>query len=183
MDNIKHILLISGKRKCGKDYISEKLKNKLGASSQIIRISEPIKSEWAQKMQLDLNQLLSDGPYKEKYRKDMITWSDTVRQQDYGYFCRTAMEKANSEIVIVSDVRRKNDIRYFKEVYGEKVLCIRLSCPDIIRMERGYLFTPGIDDIESECGLDDYDNWDLHLKNDSRINPDQIVAAIIAKMF
>lgn len=44
-------------------------------------------------MNLDLKELLSDGPLKEKYRKDMITWSDEVRAKDYGYFCRVAMEK------------------------------------------------------------------------------------------
>lgn len=44
-------------------------------------------------MNLDLKELLSDGPYKEKYRKGMITWSDEVRKQDYGYFCKAAMEK------------------------------------------------------------------------------------------
>lgn len=43
-------------------------------------------------MNLDLKELLSDGPYKEKYRKDMIVWSDEVRQKEYGYFCRVAME-------------------------------------------------------------------------------------------
>ena len=42
---------------------------------------------------MDLKELLSDGPLKEKYRKDMITWSDEVRAKDYGYFCRVAMEK------------------------------------------------------------------------------------------
>lgn len=44
-------------------------------------------------MNLDLKELLSDGPYKEKYRKDMITWSDEVRAREYGYFCESAMEK------------------------------------------------------------------------------------------
>ncbi|XP_075145060.1 phosphomevalonate kinase [Haematobia irritans] len=182
MDNIKSIILISGKRKCGKDYISEKLQKRLGSISQIVRISEPIKSEWAQKMQLNLNELLSDGPYKEKYRKDMIIWSDTVRHQDYGYFCRTAMDKANAEIVIVSDVRRKNDVRYFKEVYGNKVFCIRLTCPEEIRSQRGFTFTPGVDDIESECGLDDYHEWDLIFQNDSKVDADHITATIIDKI-
>lgn len=44
-------------------------------------------------MNLDFKELLSDGPYKEKYRKDMITWSDEVRARKYGYFCEAAMEK------------------------------------------------------------------------------------------
>lgn len=75
------------------EHTCESSHSRLGDRCQIVRISEPIKSEWARKMQLDLAELLSDGPYKEKYRKDMIDWSDEVRKQDYGYFCKTAMEK------------------------------------------------------------------------------------------
>lgn len=62
--------------------------------AEIIRISEPIKSHWAKEKGLDLNELLSDGPYKEKYRKEMIDWSDDIRQKDPGYFCRLAIEKS-----------------------------------------------------------------------------------------
>lgn len=65
---------------------------------EIIRISEPIKSEWAKKLNLDLQMLLSDGPYKEKYRKDMIDWSDEIRAKDYGFFCRKAIQKGTKEI-------------------------------------------------------------------------------------
>lgn len=66
---------------------------RLGSNlSQIVRISAPIKTEWSKKLNLNLNELLSDGPYKEKYRRDMIEWSDGVRAKDYGYFCRAAME-------------------------------------------------------------------------------------------
>lgn len=63
-------------------------------SAEIIRISEPIKSHWAKEKGLDLNQLLSDGPYKENYRKEMIIWSDQVRSTDPGYFCRAAIDRS-----------------------------------------------------------------------------------------
>lgn len=33
---------------------------------------------------------MSDGPYKEQHRLDMINWSDSVRAEDPGYFCRAA---------------------------------------------------------------------------------------------
>lgn len=62
--------------------------------AEIIHISEPIKSHWAKEKELNLNELLSDGPYKEKYRKEMIDWSDNVRQTDPGYFCRLSIEKS-----------------------------------------------------------------------------------------
>lgn len=155
--------------------------DRLFERSQIVRISEPIKSEWAEHHQLDLEQLLSDGPYKEKYRKDMIVWSDEVRTKDYGYFCRAAMLQASQPIVIVSDIRRQNDIKFFREIYGERVVTIRLTCPEIIRAERGWIYTLGVDDVESECGLDDYENWDLILENNNALDGEQIVDLVFAK--
>lgn len=66
--------------------------------AEIIRISEPIKSHWANEKGLNLAQLFTDGPYKEIYRKEMIDWSDSIRAQDPGYFCREAMQKGITRI-------------------------------------------------------------------------------------
>lgn len=63
-------------------------------SAEIIHISEPIKSHWAREKGLDLKELLSDGPYKEQYRKEMIIWSDGVRQKDPGFFCNISILKS-----------------------------------------------------------------------------------------
>ncbi|XP_004522686.1 probable phosphomevalonate kinase [Ceratitis capitata] len=165
MENVKKIILISGKRKSGKDHISATLQNIVRDRSQIVRISEPIKTEWAKRLNLNLNELLSDGPYKEKYRKDMIEWSEDVRAKDYGYFCRAAMLHAHTEIIIVSDIRRKTDIKYFLETYGTLVHTVRIMAKDEIRIERGWHFTKGVDDVASECDLDDYTQWDIVLQN------------------
>lgn len=34
-------------------------------------------------------------------------------------------------------------------------------------MRRGYVFTPSIDDAETECGLDNYTDWTDVVENDS----------------
>ncbi|TDG45229.1 hypothetical protein AWZ03_008384 [Drosophila navojoa] len=166
---MQKILLISGKRKCGKDFIAERLLNRLADRALIVRISEPIKKEWANKLQLDIQAMLSDGPYKEQYRRDMIVWSDEVRRRDYGFFCRAAMEQApvdQVEYVIVSDVRRKNDIRWFRETYGpQMVQTLRLTSLPETRKARGWQFTAGVDDEPSECDLDD-SSFDYVLEND-----------------
>lgn len=60
-------------------------------------------------------------------------------------------------------------------------MCIRLTCPEIIRAERGWIFTVGIDDIESECGLDDFEQWDLVIENNNQLNGDEIVDLIVNK--
>lgn len=128
--------------------------------------------------------MLSDGPYKEQYRRDMIIWSDEVRRKEYGFFCRAAMEQAKAaaaqvEYVIVSDIRRKNDIRWFRETYGpDMVTTLRLtSCPGT-RQARGWQFTTGVDDVPSECDLDDA-TFDHVLENDT---PDESGEQIVDRL-
>ncbi|XP_036331051.1 probable phosphomevalonate kinase [Rhagoletis pomonella] len=181
MSGMKKILLISGKRKSGKDYISSALHNILSDRSQIVRISTPIKGEWAKRLNLNLNELLSDGPYKENFRKDMIEWSDSVRAEDYGYFCRAAMLDAKAEIIIVSDIRRKTDIKYFRETYGPLVYTVRINTKNTVRIDRGWIFTSGVDDVVSECDLDDYQQWDLVLENNCKSDGEECIKAITTK--
>lgn len=68
-------------------------------------------------------------------------------------------------IWIVSDIRRKNDIRWFKETYGDLIRTIRITADEETRKKRGFVFKSGVDDVASECGLDDYMEWDLVIDN------------------
>jgi phosphomevalonate kinase len=61
----------------------------------MIKISAPIKTHWAQKHDLNFDELMSAGEYKEKHRQDMIKWSEEIRKKDYGYFCKAAVEMFN----------------------------------------------------------------------------------------
>lgn len=162
------VLLISGKRKSGKDYIAEKLCALLDGKCCILRISEPIKSYYATTHNLSLEALMSDGPLKEKYRKSMTEWSEEQRFKDPGCFCEAACTKAEAkELWIVSDVRRKTDMEWFKKTYGEKIRSVRIETDLETRKDRGWNFVEGIDDTIGECGLDDYDSWDLMINNNS----------------
>lgn len=178
VNNPKVIVLISGKRKCGKDYLAEKLLSELsegGVSVVVVRISGPLKKEYSRLHGLDLDHLMDSGPYKEEFRKDMVRWSDEVRKKDPCYFCRIAATEAvnssQSDVFIVSDIRRPADVRYFEENFAEKlgttVLKIRITAPEVIRVRRGWKFEPGIDDAETECALDDAGvGWDIVVEND-----------------
>ncbi|XP_047029138.1 probable phosphomevalonate kinase [Helicoverpa zea] len=160
------ILLFSGKRKSGKDFLTTHLQKLLVDKCEVLKISQPIKSHWAKEKNLNLNELLGDGEYKEQYRLDMINWSDKMRLQDYGYFCRIAcQDAAEKPIWIVSDIRRKTDIRWFKEKYGEQIRTIRIIADEDTRKQRGFQFKSGVDDVASECNLDDYTDWDLVIDN------------------
>lgn len=166
-------------------------------AAEIIRISEPIKSYWAREKGLDLEQLLSDGPYKETYRKEMIVWSDQVRSTDPGFFCRAAIAKrmlnnyecrfnlkmnislsGTKPIVIISDIRRKSDIKYFKDE-SFNFRTIRIHVNDDERRKRGWAFEDGVDNVQSECDLDDFNEWDLMLENDGSADVDSLLSKII----
>lgn len=79
------VLLFSGKRKSGKDYLTERLREILGDSENplvnpvIVRLSGPIKQMYAEKHGLNYDELLGCGPYKEKHRLAMIAWSEKIR--------------------------------------------------------------------------------------------------------
>jgi phosphomevalonate kinase len=67
---------------------------------------------------------------------------------------------------IISDARRSTDVQYFKQQYGDKVKTVRIVASEKIRTERGFAFSSGIDDAESECGLDHITDWDVIIKNE-----------------
>lgn len=67
----------------------------------------------------------------------------------------------------MSDIRRKTDIKYFQE---EKlnIRTIRIEASDEVRKGRGWIFENGVDNVQSECDLDDFDHWDYKVSNDGK---------------
>lgn len=105
---------------------------------------------------LDLERLMDSSAYKETYRKAMIVWGEEMRAKDPGYFCCLATQEADKPVWLVCDARRKTDMDYFKSHYGECTITVRVVASEAVRVGRGWVFTAGIDDAESECGLDNY---------------------------
>ncbi|XP_059836028.1 phosphomevalonate kinase isoform X2 [Hypanus sabinus] len=152
------VLLFSGKRKSGKDFITDSIQSRLGAENcTILRLSAPIKEQYAKEHGLDLLRLLGPSEYKERYRAEMIRWGEEQRVRDPGYFCC---------LIIISDARRHSDLEWFRTHYGSAVQAVRVVASLETRRQRGWTFTAGVDDQESECGLDNGVHWDWVLNND-----------------
>lgn len=166
MSNPKRIVLISGKRKSGKDFVAESLGSQL-TNSSIIRLSEPLKREYAQKHDLDLSVLLSSDAYKECYRKAMVDWSDAIRKATPGYFCELALPETSVDIWIVADCRRPSDIEFFRHRFVCPIITVRIEASLEVRQVRGFSYTPGIDDADTECALDAYD-FDMRIVNNGK---------------
>ncbi|PIC26903.1 hypothetical protein B9Z55_019336 [Caenorhabditis nigoni] len=180
---VKFVIAISGKRKSGKDYCTNKLIKafeKIQLPVSAVGISHSLKEEYAKIHNLNFGELLTDGPYKEQFRKDMIRWGEEVRNKDPSVFCRAALLSVDdSDIVIVSDCRRMTDFEFFVSNY--KTLTVRVETIEDHRQQRGFRFVKGIDDAESECGLDDY-KFDVVLKNITGENIDSRIEKIVEKV-
>nr|XP_017531994.1 phosphomevalonate kinase isoform X2 [Manis javanica] len=141
------VLLFSGKRKSGKDFVTEALQSRLGADvCAILRLSSPLKEQFAQDHGLDFQRLLGASTYKEAYRRDMILWGEEKRQADPGFFCRKIVEGVSQPIWLVSDTRRMSDIQWFQEAYGAVTRTVRVVASEQSRQQRGWVFIPGVDD-------------------------------------
>ncbi|EDV27022.1 Phosphomevalonate kinase [Trichoplax sp. H2] len=163
----KVILVFSGKRKSGKDYVTGLLQERLGkANCDLLRLSGPLKKQFAKDHQLDYDKLLDASEYKEKYRAAMIKWGEDMRLANPAYFCNLAIADASTSasVWVITDARRKTDMDYFNKHFN-KVLSVRVVCDDTIRIQRGWVFTANVDDAESECNLDDYAH-NIIIRND-----------------
>ena len=166
------VIVFSGKRKSGKDYICERLEELFEADypgeAEVGRLSAPLKKAFADENGLDFAELLTDGPYKEKYRGPMIAWGEDKRASDPGFFANLVVAAATAPILIISDARRPTDLQFFADgaAAGKwTTLTVRIEVADDVRQTRGWVYTAGIDDAESECALDGRE-WGVVLRND-----------------
>ena len=68
--HVKKVVVLSGKRKSGKDYVGEKLADTLDAV--LLHLSEPLKREFAEIHRINGDALMDSSAYKENYRRDII---------------------------------------------------------------------------------------------------------------
>ncbi|XP_034523419.1 phosphomevalonate kinase isoform X2 [Ailuropoda melanoleuca] len=95
----------------------------------------------------------------------MIRWGEEKRQADPGFFCRKVVEGVFQPVWLVSDTRRVSDIQWFQEAYGALTQTVRVVALEQSRQQRGWVFTAGVDDAESECGLDNFGAFDWVIEN------------------
>lgn len=175
--NLKLVIIFSGKRKTGKDHISTLITNYIGYERMkhlaILRIAGPIKKEFARNNKLDFTRLLDSSGYKENFRMAMVEWSERYREKEgWNCFLKQAIKEQRAKdkaIWILNDARRPCDLEYFDmdpSFANTKIIKLRIEATDEARMSRGWKFVEGIDDRDTECGLDYYDDWTLVIDND-----------------
>ncbi|NWU89601.1 PMVK kinase, partial [Upupa epops] len=116
---------------------------------------------------LDYQRLLDASGYKELHRAAMVLWGEERRRSDPGCFCRAAVQGAAQPVWVVSDTRRLSDIEWFRAAYGAAVVqTVRVVASEETRKRRNWVFVAGVDDAETECGLDQGVTFDWVVTND-----------------
>ncbi len=80
----------------------------------------------------------------------MIKWSDSKREHNPFIFCEKAVDDAllkycqnKFNIWIVTDARRKTDLKYFKEKFPSQIKTVRVMADEEVRVKRNWVFTEG----------------------------------------
>ena len=79
-----------------------------------------------------------------------------------------------------SDARRPGDVAFFQDNVPT-VITVRVEASQETRKARGWAFASGVDDAESECGLDAYEPWDVVLHNDDGADVHEQLALLTKK--
>lgn len=187
--NLKLVIILSGKRKSGKDHISTLITNYVGHQRMrdlaILRIAQPIKEEFARTNKLDYTRLLDSSSYKENFRQSMVEWSERHREKEgWNCFLRLAIKRQRAKdkpIWILNDARRPCDLEYFEsdDIFANtKIIKLRIEASDEARMSRGWQFVQGIDDAGTECALDEYEDWTHVIENDYNDRRDEVMTQL-----
>ena len=83
----------------------------------------------------------------------------------------------DSPVWIVSDCRRSTDVKFFVDNFAT-VAHVRVQASEEVRRARGWTFQDGVDDAESECGLDGA-NFDFALPNEGGLSENVILQPVL----
>ena len=79
-----------------------------------------------------------------------------IREEDPSFFCRKAIDKSINKtkfakekinLWIVTDMRRRTDLNFFRSIYLDMVKTVRVKADDDVRKSRNWIFQPGINKI------------------------------------
>ena len=174
------IVLVSGKRCSGKDFICDIAVNNFqanGISSKKISHSSFVKQLYCEKTGVNLQRLLSDRSFKEKHRNKMIEMAQKLQQKDphvLSHYIRKDIKNYNYnynndnhgllQLVLISDFRRKFEQTFFEKYYCN-VLTLRINASESTRKNRGWNYDEVKDTRYTECELDDKMDWNFVFDN------------------
>ena len=149
------IIIFSGKQYSGKDTVAKILLENLPEYKRCA-MGDIIKLEYGKSKNLTYEEIEKNKPL---YRQDLINLGNWGRAQDADYWLKKIISQEGK--IIVTDVRVPHEYEVFK---AAGAISIRVEASRETRSKRGELI--GEDDI-TEVGLDDINDWDFVIENNS----------------
>ena len=149
------IIIFSGKQYSGKDTAAKIMLEQL-TTYRRCAMGDIIKLTYGKEKGLTYEEIEAN---KAQYRADLIALGNWGRAQDPDYWLKKILEQNGN--IIVTDVRVPHEYEIFKNAGA---IAIRVEASRETRLSRGELV--GEDDI-TEVGLDNIENWDYVVDNNS----------------
>lgn len=170
----KNVLLISGKRTCGKDTCTEIAKQYFESKRlkvSVVSFARILKELFCRDTGYDLDRMLNDYRYKEDHRYELTSYFIKMRKEKgVDFFCNHLMahiEQTGYNLYIVSDLRLKSDFEAFKKSPYNKFI-IRVNSTDESKKKRGWVAKECDNDF-TEIDLDDCTEFNKIFNNDSSL--------------
>ncbi len=154
---MKEIIVISGKQYSGKDTLAKILLEKLPDFKRVA-IGDSIKIEYGKRNNLTFEEIEKN---KHLHRNDLIELGNWGRNIDKNYWL-SKLSSLNK--IIVPDVRVIDEINFFKI---ENAFLVRIESSLKNRSERGVIVNC---EDNTETNLDDYNNWNYIVHNNSDLD-------------
>lgn len=163
------IIILSGKQYSGKDTVAKILLENL-TNFRRIGLGDAIKIEYSEKKGITFEEIEKN---KHLYRQDLIDLGNKRRSEDKDYWIKKVIKMDGN--IIVPDVRVKRELEFFKEA---NAVSIRVDATRETRSARGKLV--GETDV-TEVDLDDVNDWNFRISNDSTYENLQAESIELAK--
>ena len=165
------VILLSGKRASGKDYIANKIQQSFEKLNwKVHRTSLGIlnKQIYAKKHHIDVNRLEKDRCFKEEHRLAMIRHHTDMDKLNPEWAVESVLQSAEDEkadILLVSDIRRLKDLEWFQKNSPINPILLRIDADNESRLQRGWDPNPEKDQLPTEVELDEYQAWTSRFDN------------------
>lgn len=168
----KMLILISGKQRSGKDTVAKMLQMELGF--KIKHFAYPIKVAYAKHRDISLTDLETLKNTDPEIRADLIDYGAAGRLVNKDYWVNQLLPIEWH--TIIPDTRFTSEIERCLDT-PHMVMTIRVEADRDVRATRGTLSN---EDDQSECDLDDYEDWDYVINNNSDLDELQEYVDVIA---
>lgn len=133
---------ICGERLSGKDTIGFQLEEELNLIK--FALADPIKEQYSQLVNLPIQDLYTQGSAKEYHRIGLITLGMLRRTDHQDWWCIAAHNRIQEMITqkqiegaVITDIRFKNEVEYFKENSTNFIL-IEVKASEDSKIKRGW---------------------------------------------